>query len=53
MSFNGAAQLPIQTNWLFFWLHVAQRGNALYAMSKEMQILRYTIGSNEWSVFKQ
>ena len=53
MTFNGAAQLPIQTNWLFFWLHVAQRGNALYAMSKEMQILRYSIGSNEWSVFKQ
>lgn len=52
MSFTGAAQLPIQTNWLFFWLHVAQRGNALYAMSKEMQILKYAIGSNEWSNFK-
>ena len=52
MTFHGFTQMPIQSNWLFFWLHVALRGNALYAMSKEMQILKFSIASNEWSNYK-
>lgn len=53
ISFSAAPQVPINAQkWPFSQLHITQRGNALFTMNKELQILKYEILSNEWSRFK-
>jgi hypothetical protein len=53
MSFSATPQVPINAQkWPFSQLHITQRGNALFTMNNELQILKYEILSNEWSRFK-
>jgi hypothetical protein len=50
-KFYACANIPIYSNWLFFWLHVVRRGDSLYSMNKERQILKYNIFNNSWAIY--
>lgn len=52
MTFSQTAQMPIDTEWQSYWLHVAYAGKALYTMNEKGRVLKYTIHSRKWSSFK-
>ena len=49
-KFEKYAEVTVKSSWLVSWMHVVKRGNCLFVLGKDTQVVKYAISRNKWSV---